>query len=86
MALMQPPYQFLAHQLHEAMSGAGTDEDTLFETLCTHTNAEINGIKAAYASSKRQTRRGGGRRYDSEKSILEMSVVHELFWYSKSTK
>ncbi|XP_043199208.1 annexin A7-like isoform X2 [Amphibalanus amphitrite] len=50
LAMMMPPYEFLAQQLHSAMSGAGTDEDTLFETLCTHTNAEINGIKAAYAN------------------------------------
>jgi len=48
MALMTPPFVFLAQQLREAMSGSGTDEDTLFETLCTHTNAEINGIKTAY--------------------------------------
>ena len=52
LALMKPPYQFLAEQLHSAMSGAGTDEDTLFETLCTHTNAEINGIKTAYSNSE----------------------------------
>ncbi|XP_037093852.1 annexin-B12-like isoform X2 [Pollicipes pollicipes] len=48
LSLMTPPFEYLAKELHEAMSGAGTDEDTLFETLCTHTNAELNGIKAAY--------------------------------------
>ncbi|XP_037094271.1 annexin-B12-like [Pollicipes pollicipes] len=51
LSLMTPPFEYLAKELHEAMSGAGTDEDTLFETLCTHTNAELNGIKAAYEHS-----------------------------------
>ena len=53
LGLMMPPYEFLAYQLHKAMAGAGTDEDVLFETLCTHSNAEIRAIRDTYQKSTR---------------------------------
>ncbi|XP_064458303.1 annexin-B12-like [Ornithodoros turicata] len=46
--LMTPLYEFLAEELKGAMKGAGTDEDTLVEILCTRSNDDINRIKEAY--------------------------------------
>ncbi|XP_037074130.1 annexin-B12-like isoform X2 [Pollicipes pollicipes] len=48
LGLMMPPYEYLAQQLYKAMEGLGTDEDVLFETLCTHSNAEVRAIKETY--------------------------------------
>uniref|UniRef100_A0A0B7AZ07 Annexin n=1 Tax=Arion vulgaris TaxID=1028688 RepID=A0A0B7AZ07_9EUPU len=47
-ALLTPPSKYDAQQLHEAISGAGTDETTIVEILCTKNNDEIVDIKAAY--------------------------------------
>lgn len=46
-ALMTPTWQYLAHELRDAMKGPGTDESTLIEILC-RSNAEIKAIKSAY--------------------------------------
>ncbi|CAL8091802.1 unnamed protein product [Calicophoron daubneyi] len=48
LALCYPPADYDACQLREAMEGAGTDEDTLIEILCSRNNNEIRGIKEAY--------------------------------------
>lgn len=48
LALMDPPFDYLATQLHEAMDKIGTNEDVLTEILCTRGNAEIHQIKEAY--------------------------------------
>jgi annexin A7/11 len=47
-ALLTPPRKLDAQQLHDAISGAGTDETTIIEILCTKNNEEIEQIKAAY--------------------------------------
>lgn len=55
LGLMMPPFEYLAQQLHKAMAGLGTDEDVLFETLCTHSNAEIRAIRDTYQRMYRQS-------------------------------
>ncbi|KAL1140627.1 hypothetical protein AAG570_000557 [Ranatra chinensis] len=47
-ALMTPIPEFLAKELNHAISGLGTNEDTLVEILCTSTNSDIRYISMAY--------------------------------------
>lgn len=47
-ALMTPLPLYLAHELHNAMKGIGTNERTLVEILCTRSNASLMAIKNAY--------------------------------------
>uniref|UniRef100_A0A1B6DTL8 Annexin n=1 Tax=Clastoptera arizonana TaxID=38151 RepID=A0A1B6DTL8_9HEMI len=47
-ALMIPTPVFLAKEVHHALSGIGTNEETLVEIICTASNAEIHAIKTAY--------------------------------------
>jgi hypothetical protein len=47
-ALMTETSLFLARSLYAAMKGAGTDESTLIEILCSKSNAEVKAIKDAY--------------------------------------
>jgi len=46
--LMLPTADYCAKQLHKAMKGAGTDEETLVEVLCSRSSEEIMQIAAAY--------------------------------------
>ncbi|CAB3370938.1 Hypothetical predicted protein [Cloeon dipterum] len=47
-ACMTPLDQFFAKELHDAISGLGTNETTLIEVLCSLNNAWIHAIKNAY--------------------------------------
>ena len=47
-ALSLPVVDFMAKEMHEAISGIGTNEITLMEVLCSGTNQEIREINAAY--------------------------------------
>lgn len=47
-ALMTPTVEYQAKELHHAMSGVGTNENTLVELLCSATNQEIHSMQAAY--------------------------------------
>lgn len=47
-ALMKPPVDYIAKELHHAMDGIGTEEETLVEILCSRDNNEIAAIVEAY--------------------------------------
>ena len=47
-ALCLPIVEFMAREVHHAISGIGTNENTLIEVLCSGTNQEIREINAAY--------------------------------------
>jgi len=47
-ALMMPPVEYYAKQLHKAISGIGTNEKAIIEILGIHKNAEIIAIREAY--------------------------------------
>ena len=51
-ALMLPPLEFKAKELQKAMSGLGTDEDTLIEILGVHTNEEVTAVREIYEGRK----------------------------------
>lgn len=51
-ALMVKPDEYLCKQLHKAMAGMGTDEQTLIEILCTKTNEEISTLIGTYEDCK----------------------------------
>lgn len=48
LAAMDPPADFDAKCLRNAMKGLGTADSVLIEVLCTRTNSEIAAIKEAY--------------------------------------
>jgi len=46
--LITPLADYLAGEVHAAISGAGTDEKTLVEILCTRSNEEMKALTEAY--------------------------------------
>jgi len=48
LAMMEPSVLYDAKELRRAMRGAGTDEETLIDILCSRTNSQINEIKEEY--------------------------------------
>ncbi|KAF2897866.1 hypothetical protein ILUMI_08317 [Ignelater luminosus] len=53
--LLIPLKEYYVKELHEAMHGAGTNEDTLIEILCTMNNEEIKQIKEIYEKTYKAT-------------------------------
>jgi annexin A7/11 len=51
-ALLTPTTMYYVEEMHNAMSGLGTDENVLIETLCTMSNNDIEFIKELYLESK----------------------------------
>lgn len=47
-ALLLPRVEYEAHEVKEAISGAGTDEAALIELLCTKSNAEMLELRQTY--------------------------------------
>ncbi|XP_050402997.1 annexin A7 [Patella vulgata] len=47
-AMFEHPRMYDAKQIHNAMTGVGTDETTIIEIMCTRSNDEINEIKEKY--------------------------------------
>lgn len=45
---MEEPAEYIAKEIHDAISGIGTNEDVLTEILCTRGNYEIQLIVQAY--------------------------------------
>ncbi|XP_074108858.1 annexin B11 isoform X2 [Cotesia typhae] len=54
-AMMTPIPDYYAKELHEAMSGIGTEEHVLIEVMCTMSNQEIHVIRQAYEARYRQS-------------------------------
>ncbi|XP_062292086.1 annexin A2 [Scomber scombrus] len=46
--LLLPPMEYEAHRLQQAMTGLGTDEETLMEILCTRSGKQLQEISTAY--------------------------------------
>ncbi|KAK9957078.1 hypothetical protein ABG768_011348 [Culter alburnus] len=64
LGLMMTPDQFEAHRLRKAMEGAGTDEETLLEVLCTRTPQQLSDITTTYSQEYKR---------DLEKDLLSES-------------
>ena len=54
-ALCLPMEDFMAREMNKALSGKGTDEETVIEILCSGTNKEMREMNAAYQRCNRTT-------------------------------
>lgn len=50
LALLTPLTEFYCTEIHDAMAGTGTDEETLIEIFCALPNHQIHAINHCYAS------------------------------------
>ncbi|XP_018095784.1 uncharacterized protein LOC100036940 isoform X2 [Xenopus laevis] len=55
LAMIKSPTLYDAHEIHEAIKGAGTDEECLIEILASRSNAEIHEICAVYKTEYKKT-------------------------------
>uniref|UniRef100_A0A8C9WNM1 Annexin n=1 Tax=Scleropages formosus TaxID=113540 RepID=A0A8C9WNM1_SCLFO len=55
LAMLKTPAQFDAHELKDAIKGAGTDEACLIEILASRSNAEIQEINQIYKAENKKT-------------------------------
>lgn len=65
-ALMDEPDKFLCKELHKAMDGIGTTEETLVEILCTKSNEEMKKIVQNYEECKKFLFFGKSQEYFNE--------------------
>uniref|UniRef100_A0A6I8SRC9 Annexin n=1 Tax=Xenopus tropicalis TaxID=8364 RepID=A0A6I8SRC9_XENTR len=55
LAMMKTPTLYDAHEIHEAIKGAGTDEECLIEILASRSNAAVHEICNAYKTEYKKT-------------------------------
>ncbi|XP_063814799.1 annexin A11 [Pseudophryne corroboree] len=55
LAMMKPPSTYDAHEINDAIKGAGTDEECLIEILASRSNAEIQEINRVYKMEFKKT-------------------------------
>ncbi|XP_069609198.1 annexin A11 isoform X2 [Ranitomeya imitator] len=55
LAMMKAPSMYDAHEIHDAIKGAGTDEECLIEILASRSNAEIQEINRVYKTEFKKT-------------------------------
>ncbi|XP_077115505.1 annexin A11 isoform X1 [Ranitomeya variabilis] len=55
LAMMKAPSMYDAHEIHDAIKGAGTDEECLIEILASRSNAEVQEINRVYKTEFKKT-------------------------------
>ncbi|XP_040290866.1 annexin A11 [Bufo bufo] len=55
LAMIKSPVVYDAHEIHDAIKGAGTDEECLIEILASRPNAEIQEINRVYKAEFKKT-------------------------------